>query len=167
MRTDYIGLRVARWRDIGGMTQQQLGDAVGVTREYISMIENGKRPITKRSLLISLAQALDVSVVDLTGQPYEPQTAEDLAILHIEAGVRTALDEDLDDGPLPNSAELATTTERVRRARMALDYRTLAELLPDLVGKARALAASDNDSDARTGLSLFVVATVEAPSTPR
>jgi hypothetical protein len=33
----------SRWRDIAGMTQRQLADAVGVTREYISMIENGKR----------------------------------------------------------------------------------------------------------------------------
>ena len=43
MRDDWIGLRVARWRDIAGMTQQGLADRVGVSREYVSMIENGKR----------------------------------------------------------------------------------------------------------------------------
>lgn len=92
VRTDFMGLRVARWRDIGGLTQQQLADAVGVTREYISMIENGHRPVTKRSLLISLAQALGVSITDLTGQPYEPVSQEDLLIYSISSGVRTALD---------------------------------------------------------------------------
>ncbi|WP_133305761.1 helix-turn-helix transcriptional regulator, partial [Micromonospora sp. MW-13] len=35
---DYIGLRVASWRDTAGMTQQQLADRVGVTASYISMI---------------------------------------------------------------------------------------------------------------------------------
>lgn len=162
MRTGFVGLRVARWRDIGGMTQQQLADAVGVTREYISMIENGRRPVTKRSLLISLAQALGVSITDLTGQPYEPETSEDLAILHIEAGVRAALDEDLDDEP-GNPADLAAALQRVRTARMALDYPTLARLLPGLITRTRLLAGSSSDGEqARTGLGLFVASLVEA-----
>jgi transcriptional regulator with XRE-family HTH domain len=158
MRTDYMGLRVARWRDIGGMTQQQLADAVGVTREYISMIENGKRPITKRSLLLALSRALGVSATDLTGQPYAPESAQELLISSIVSGVRQAMDEDYDDLRPVASDVLAATAHRVRVARMACDYDTLAQLLPELVGQSRLLAAS---ADAE-GLSVFVSATTDA-----
>lgn len=162
MRTDYIGLRVARWRDIGGMTQQQLADAVGVTREYISMIENGRRPVTKRSLLISLAEALGVSITDLTGQPYEPLSPQELLIYSIASGVRSALDEDYDDTRPVDPAVLATRAHRVAVARMACDYATLAELLPGLVADTRRLAATATGEAGRQGLSLFVSATADA-----
>lgn len=162
MRTDYMGLRVARWRDIGGMTQQQLADAVGVTREYISMIENGRRPVTKRSLLIALARALGVSVNDLTGQPYAPESPQELLIYSIASGVRQALDEDHDDLPPADLDALATTAHRVRVARMACDYATLANLLPDLVVRTRLLATSGTGETARTGLALFVSAASDA-----
>jgi transcriptional regulator with XRE-family HTH domain len=76
MARDGIGYRVARWRDTAGMTQQQLADRVGKTRAYISLIENGRKPVTKRSPLIDLANALRVSITDLTAQPYEPDPAE-------------------------------------------------------------------------------------------
>jgi transcriptional regulator with XRE-family HTH domain len=165
MRTDYIGLRVARWRDIGGKTQQQLADAVGVTREYISMIENGKRPVTKRSLLIALARVLGVSITDLTGQPREPHSSEELIIASIESGVRTALDEDPDEGPPPDSAEITTTVHRMRTARMACDFPTLAALLPGLIVSTRVLAAEGRGEQARIGLSSFVAATTDAAFT--
>src|SRR4051812_17722515 len=158
MRTDYMGLRVARWRDIGGMTQQQLADAVGVTREYISMIENGKRPVTKRSLLIALARTLGVSVNDLTGQPYAPESPQELLIYGIASGVRQALDEDYDDLRPVDPGALATTAHRVRVARMACDYATLAHLLPDLAMQAR-LSTANADA---IGLSVFVSATTDA-----
>ncbi len=161
MRTDYMGLRIARWRDIGGMTQQQLADFVGVTREYISMIENGRRPVTKRSLLIALARALGVSVNDLTGQPYEPESPQELLIYSIASGVREALDEDHDDPPA-DLATLAATGRRVARARMACDYVTMAELLPGFVSQARTLAAIGTGDGARAGESLFVAATTDA-----
>lgn len=162
VRTDYIGLRVARWRDIGGMTQQQLADAVGVTREYVSMIENGRRPVTKRSLLISLAQALGVSTTDLTGQPYEPVSQEDLLIYSIASGVRTALDEDYDETVLPDPAVLAVRGHRVSVARMACDYATLARLLPGLVADTRRLADTGSALAARQGLALFAYAVADA-----
>lgn len=165
MPTDYIGLRIARWRDIGGMTQQQLADAVGVTREYISMIENGRRPVTKRSLLISMANALGVSVSDLTGQPREPQSAEELVITHIESGVRTALDEDPQDGPQPAPANLTASTHRLRVARMACDFETMASLLPDLIAQSRMLAMDSDTERFRTGLSCFVSAATDAAFT--
>jgi len=162
MRNDYMGLRVARWRDIGGMTQQQLADAVGVTREYISMIENGKRPVTKRSLLIALARALGVSVDDLTGQPYAPESPQELLMYSIASELRQALDEDEDDA-LPVDADVLTATaHRARVARMACDYATLARLLPALVMQSRLLAASDTAQAARTGVSAFVSATTDA-----
>lgn len=165
MPTDYMGLRIARWRDIGGMTQAQLADAVGVTREYISMIENGKRPVTKRSLLIALARALNVSFTDLTGQPREPESSEELVVANIESGVRTALDEDPDGEPLPDAAEIRSTVHRVRIARMACDFPTMAALLPPLVIQTRVLAGSSSPELARVGLSSFVAATTDAAFT--
>lgn len=162
MPTNYMGLRIARWRDIGGMTQQQLAEAVGVTREYISMIENGKRPVTKRSLLINIALALNVSITDLTGQPREPESPEELVVANIASGVRTALDEDLEDGPVPSVADLRGAAHRVRAARMACDYNTLAELLPNLVSQTRYLAATATGEAAHASSSLFVSAATDA-----
>jgi transcriptional regulator with XRE-family HTH domain/tetratricopeptide (TPR) repeat protein len=159
---DFIGLRIARWRDLDGMTQQQLADAVGVTREYISMIENGKRPITKRSLLIALADALGVSIADLTGQPYEPHSQQELLIFSLASGVRTALDEDHDDTIPADPSTLATTARRVSVARMACDYPTLAKLLPGLVADTRRLAMTGDDHAVRQGLGLFVSAATDA-----
>jgi transcriptional regulator with XRE-family HTH domain len=156
---------VARRRDIGGMTQQQLADAVGVTREYISMIENGKRPITKRSLLISLAHALHVSVTDLTGQPREPESAEELIVANIESGVRTALDEDPEEGPQPSLADVAAAVHRVRVARMACDFALLATLLPGLITQARVLTADSEPERASAGSSAFVSAATDAAFT--
>jgi transcriptional regulator with XRE-family HTH domain len=165
MRTDYMGLRVARWRDIGGMTQQQLADAVGVTREYISMIENGKRPVTKRSLLINLARALKVSIADLTSQPREPESAEELIVANIESGVRTALDEDPEAGPQPSLTEVTAAVRRVRVARMACDFSSLAALLPGLIAQARVLTADSDSERASVGSSAFVAAATDAAFT--
>jgi transcriptional regulator with XRE-family HTH domain len=163
MPTDYLGLRIARWRDLGGMTQQQLADAIGVTREYISMIENGRRPVTKRSLLISLAEALGVSVGDLTAQPGEPQSKQELIIFNLASGLRHALDEDPDDTAASTEpSALAAIAHRVSAARMACAYAELAQLLPGLLADARRLAASNAEEAARQGLSLFVSAAANA-----
>lgn len=163
MRTDYIGLRVARWRDIAGMTQQQLADAVGVSRPYISMIENGDRAVTKRDLLLKLAQAIGVSVNDLTAQPYEPTSREELAMYLAAPRIRLALDgadEPVSPRPL---GKLAADTETAMVARMACDYPTLGGLLPGMIAEIVAQAENADDERAqREALSLFVKACVTA-----
>jgi transcriptional regulator with XRE-family HTH domain len=156
MRTDWIGLRVARWRDVAGMTQQQLGDAVGVSREYVSMIENGKRPVTKRSLLIGLTQALGVSINDLTGQPYEPRSHDDLVLFSLASGLRTALDEDQDDVRPADVAVLRAQADQVRAARMACDYATLATVAPGTVAQARLLVEQGTGQAAVEAAAVYV-----------
>lgn len=152
-RQDWIGLRVARWRDIAGMTQQELADRVGVTAAYISMIENGRRAVTKRSLVIALASALGVRVEDLTAQPVPPRDRVELAIYSAAPAVRRALTED-PDGPLPDVNGVTQRVHAAMRARATCDYLTLAELLPDVIADVRRLA--EEPATSRVGLSLMV-----------
>lgn len=155
-RQDWIGKRVARWRDIGGMTQVQLADRVGVTGAHISMIERGKKPLTKRSLLIGLASALGVRVEDLTEQPHRPRTRVELAVYGTAPALRRALDDDI-EGPAPDLADVAARVDRAMRARMACDYATMAALLPDVVMQSRHLTMEP--ATQRQGLALLVRAT--------
>ncbi|MEO3930197.1 helix-turn-helix transcriptional regulator [Micromonosporaceae bacterium B7E4] len=150
---DGIGLRVASWRDTAGMTQQELADRVGVSHAYISMIENGRRAVTKRALIIALASALGVRVEDLTAQPRRPRDRAELAAYSAAPGIRRALDDD-PDGPLPDAADVARRLEEASRARMACDYTTMARLLPDLVEQTRLLATAP--ATERAGLAMFV-----------
>ncbi|MER7331718.1 MULTISPECIES: helix-turn-helix transcriptional regulator [unclassified Micromonospora] len=160
-RTDYIGLRVARWRDIAGLTQLELADRVGYSREYISMIENGSRIVTKRSLLIALATALGVSVNDLTGQPDRPRSRDELAVYSAVPNLRGALDDEPDTLHPLHVDQLTAGVDQAMRARMMCDYPALARILPSLIADTRRLADSDNPA----GLALFVRAAVCAALT--
>lgn len=153
-RQDLIGLRVARWRDTAGLTQQELADRVGVTAAYISMIENGRRAVTKRSLIINLSNALGVRIEDLTAQPVPPRDRIELAIYSAAPAVRRALNEDPDDGPLPNVDDVTRRADAAMRARANCDYLAVAELLPDAIADARRLAADPTTE--RAGLALTV-----------
>jgi DNA-binding XRE family transcriptional regulator len=53
------------WREHRGLTQQQLADAVGISKPYLSQIETGKRAGTT-DVLTGIAKALDVSLEQIT-----------------------------------------------------------------------------------------------------
>jgi transcriptional regulator with XRE-family HTH domain len=157
---DYLGLRVARWRETAGMTQQQLADAVGVSRPYVTLIENGKRPVTRRSLLIDLAKALGVTVSQLLGQPAPLRDRDDMVMSRAAADVRVALD---GDGPAarPVARMLPDRADTVISMRAACDYPALAGALPALIGDARLVAYDGPDEDTRrVGLAALVKACV-------
>lgn len=71
---DHIGVRVRSWRLKRNLTQRVLADLAGLTQGYIAQIEAGTAPLDKRSTELALAKALQVSMADLTGQPYDPTT---------------------------------------------------------------------------------------------
>ena len=55
---------VKAWREHRGLTQEELGEQVGLSGSYLSQIESGKREGTVR-VYAALARALGVDVDDL------------------------------------------------------------------------------------------------------
>lgn len=164
--TDYIGLRVARWRDTAGLTQQQLADRIGRSREYISRLENGRRPVTDRRDLYALATALGVPVERLTGQGDQPRTRDEIAMLNAIPALRGALDDDPDGPATLDPDALADAVDRAMAARMACDYRTLTGLLPAVIADTRRLAnTGSTEEERRQGLTCFVKAAAAAAFT--
>jgi hypothetical protein len=64
-----------------------------MTQGYIAQIEAGTAPLDKRSTQLALAKALQVSLADLTGQPYDPTTLEHVAATRHLPELRAALAE--------------------------------------------------------------------------
>ena len=62
---EIMGKNIRERREGCGLSQSQLGKAIGSTQSYISTIENGSGRIVNCVKLYSIAQALDVSMDDL------------------------------------------------------------------------------------------------------
>ncbi len=59
----YIGLRIAYFRKLRGMTQAALADKVYINKHYLSHIESGStQKVISLPLLIKIAKALDVEL---------------------------------------------------------------------------------------------------------
>jgi transcriptional regulator with XRE-family HTH domain len=63
-----VGQRIRHFRHRRGLSQQAAAELAGLTQTYLSLIENGRRGVDRRSTMAAIARALRVSVVDLVGQ---------------------------------------------------------------------------------------------------
>ncbi len=61
---DMIGMRIRQYRELKGLSQEELADLINATERHIRNIEVGRKGPSV-SLLICLANALDVTVDDL------------------------------------------------------------------------------------------------------
>jgi transcriptional regulator with XRE-family HTH domain len=69
----HIGARIRYWRRRrGGITQAALAGLAGVSQSFISQVESGRKSVERRATLVDLANALQVSVADLLGEPGDP-----------------------------------------------------------------------------------------------
>lgn len=62
--SNVIGMRIAKLRKEKGMTQEQLANAIGITRVAITQYENGER-IPKDEIKIALSNVLGQQVGSL------------------------------------------------------------------------------------------------------
>ncbi len=161
-----IGARVRTIRRRRGLSLDVAAGLAGVSKAYLSMLENGQRRFERRGLLEDIAHALGCSVADLTGQPYLPgdrASAEALATL---PGISVALfDATLDDVPDVSARPLHELVERAARAnehsahsRYGAAGRDLGVLLVDL----HVHAVTGTGATRRTALAALAEACVVA-----
>jgi len=126
----FIGAQVAYWRRRRGKSQRVLADLAGMSQPYLSQIENGIRPVERRATLVALANALDVSIADLTGQPGDPTDPTRAAAAASVPAIREALiRREVGELSEPHHDVLSTM-----EAGGAYDFATVAPRLPNLLG---------------------------------
>lgn len=65
-----IGLEIAYWRRRRELTQYQLAEKVGISTNYLGMIERGNNGKSySMDVLLRLAEALDVDVQEFMREP--------------------------------------------------------------------------------------------------
>jgi transcriptional regulator with XRE-family HTH domain len=129
----YIGAQVAYWRRRRGRSQRVLADLAGMSQSYLSQIETGKRPVERRATLAALAQALDVSVADLTGKlgdPSDPARAQ--AATHVPAIRDALIRREVGELSVPQFEVLP-----LMEAGGAYDFATVSPMLPSMLGGLR------------------------------
>ena len=62
-----FGEYLRKTRTLNGLTAQELGDRIGTTGQYITQTEQGKLKAPNRQMAHRLAEALDVSLVEMWG----------------------------------------------------------------------------------------------------
>lgn len=65
-RLKVIGAKIAYYRKLKDLTQLALADSIGISEDYLSRLENGKAPGVSLTLCMKLAEALGVTLEDLT-----------------------------------------------------------------------------------------------------
>ncbi|GAA3858895.1 hypothetical protein GCM10022243_25710 [Saccharothrix violaceirubra] len=98
---NHIGRRLREVRSWRRLSLTAVAGLAGITPAYLSMIERGLRPVTKRAVLEALATALQVAPTELTGSPFAPTDAngaEAHATLHEVETVLSAVELGVDPG---------------------------------------------------------------------
>lgn len=127
-----IGDRVNFWRLRRNKSQRAIAARAGISQAYLSQIESGLRPVEKRATLVALAEALGVSVAELSGRPGDPtDPVRSKAAVNIPA-IRQALimRQAGEVRPVPAGADVDGAVS----ATTSADYAVAAAVLPDLLG---------------------------------
>jgi len=137
---DHIGARIGYWRKRRGLTQAVLAGLAGVSQPFVSQVEAGQKGIERRSTLVAIAGALQVSVADLLGQPGDPTDPAKAGVARVVPAIRLALIE-IEEGeraPSRDVEQVATAIEHMTELRSRSDYAGMAPLLPALLADAAA-----------------------------
>jgi transcriptional regulator with XRE-family HTH domain len=144
-----IGKNVRSNRLYRGMSLEALAGLAGISKGFLSMVENGQRSLNNRHHVAAIADALKVSVTDITGEPYEPKTTDEkeshagIAVMR-NVLIRRSLDFPERTGYRPLST-LSNITSHVTQLRSAANYAEMARVLPALLNELHEAFLTDSD----------------------
>jgi transcriptional regulator with XRE-family HTH domain len=160
--TNAIGARVRTIRRRRGLSLKHAADLAGISKSYLSMLENGERSFTRRGLIEDLAYALGCSPIDLTGLPAAAPDRRSLAAASAIPALTVALhDTTLDDPPDVPTRPLAQLVDLAHRANAAADqvrYDDVSgSMLGDLITELHVLASKGDGDERREALAALVI----------
>ena len=161
-----LGARVRMIRRRRGLGLDTAAGLAGISKSYLSLLENGRRQFDRRGLLEDLATALRCSVADITGQPYSPADRDSADALSALPAIRLALNEygpdelpDVQPRPLDELVEWADRANEYRdQTRYSLAGRGIGELLTELHAHTLTSSAADRPRAFRATATTCVVA---------
>ncbi|MCA1708065.1 MAG: helix-turn-helix domain-containing protein, partial [Actinobacteria bacterium] len=86
-----IGEQLRTIRRRRGLGLKVAADLAGISKQYLSFLERGKRGFNRRGLLEDLADAVGCSVADLTGRPSQQADRHIAAALATIPGISLAI----------------------------------------------------------------------------
>lgn len=154
-----IGQRVAWYRARRGLSQEVLAGLVGRTTDWLSKVENGRANLERLSVIKSLADALDVTIGDLLGEPalmdWTPASGEQRTVSLLRETLMdySTLTGVLADRLVDPIVDLEPAIADVWDAYQASRFVYVTTRLPRLIASAKQ-AATDADDDATKQLAL-------------
>lgn len=145
-----IGERIARARRREGLTQRDLAQRVQRSLSWVQKVETGARGVDRMSVLVMLADALTVELVELTGQPYRHSSAA----LDSGHGAVPVLRSALQRATLPTATpaheprpvgEVERDLTEVERLRQAARFNALGERLAEIIEDLTTHAGTGNE----------------------
>ena len=157
-----IGRRLREVRFARGKSLRVVAGLAGISPSYLSRLESGERALDRRSLIVALANALQIAPSELTALP-GPAPGDSDADAGIDA-VRRALqvvDMGLADGQVQPVEQLGARVHAIGTARQACSYREMGAALPPLIEDLHtSLSAGRDDGDLlRLAVMLHVLGT--------
>ncbi|MGA2830968.1 MAG: helix-turn-helix domain-containing protein [Streptosporangiaceae bacterium] len=168
-----IGARLRTLRRWRGKSQVQLAELAGLSPSFLSMVENGQRPLDRRSHIAALAHALKVSETDLVGGPHltpDPLQADPhmgIPALRVALQTNTLTRPAVDRArPLPDLVE--EVTGKIGPFRQACNYVAIGQTLPGVLDELHYhVAAAADEAAKRVALQALVEACVCATFTAK
>ena len=168
--TQSLGERIALLRRRRGFSQEVLAGLIGRTTDWLSKVENNRIVLDRLSLIRTVADALDVSMVDLLGEPALLEWTKDSGRRTIPA-VRSALMDyrqvlqiDRADGEARPLGALRADLDTVWSAYQDSRFAYVTNRVPDLLADMQR-AVNQLDGDERLRAFGFLALTYQVTAT--
>jgi transcriptional regulator with XRE-family HTH domain len=152
-----IGRRVRQIRNVRRKSLAVVAGLAGISTGHLSRIERGERALDRRSLIVALADALEVAPSELTSLPVPAPSdgSTDAAVSAVRLVMIAASRNRLHGEPVALEV-LQRRVQQIRETRRRCGFGAVGEQLPDLIRDIHCTIAAGRDVKALVELAVIV-----------